>query len=317
MPFLKHLRIFICYSLLNLTSLEAFGTLQKQAETSKDKTIASARVISCAIRFPVDSVRFSENQIKKCMQAVNIKSVSYVHIIATASSSGSGTHNLYLSSRRAGGLEAYFNNHYPELKVHAFGGGENPRFGMMARIFIVENNAKPDALARGIQLASIGPPEVIERTITKIVRQTEYKSQPPKEIRMDVLTGSAMTSLSTKSYDYLAIKISRVMTVPYISQLLGKLTFGLEHHLLQSNQMIDMHLSNLLIGRRFKLPKLYGKQLTFEQTIEAGQLLSNTRTIDWGTTSSFGIQYHNYQVSLVGKKSHYLTEFGLGLGLKM
>jgi hypothetical protein len=315
----NQIRIVICCLLLKVTGLQASGAQKSLAlqEPARDQTIASARVISCAIRFPIDSVRFSEVQIKKCMQAVNIKSVSYVHIIATASSSGSGTHNLYLSSRRAGGLEAYFNNHYPDLKVHAFGGGENPRFGMMARIFIVENNAKPDSLAPGVQLASIGPPEIIERTVTKIVKTTEYKPRPSKEIRMDVLSGTALSNQSKQTYDYLAIKLTRTVTMPYISHFLGKLTVGLEHRLLQSNQMVDMHLSNVLLGRRFQLPKLYGKQLTFEQTIEAGQLLSNTRTIDWGTTSSFGIQYHNYQVSLVATKSNYLATFGLGLGLKM
>jgi hypothetical protein len=302
-------------ALISLSS-PIFAAAQSKNKTKSpttEKTIEAARVISCAIRFPLDSVKFSEAQVTTCLKTAKMDSISYIHVIATASATGSGKHNLYLSTRRAGAIEAYLNNHYPTLKVHAFGGGENPRFGMMARIFIVENNGNSNSLVPGVQLASAGPPEVIERTVTKYVTKIEYTERPKRGLGLSLHSGPAKTELSNDIYNYFAVKFSKAMRLP----LIGNIIFGLRHKVLQSNNVLDINSTNLLVGRDFKVTHLFGKTLIFGQTLEAGQLHTNNRSIEWGTTSTLGMHNKDYNMSIIATKSNHLATIGMGLGLRM
>ncbi|MCI5119525.1 MAG: hypothetical protein D3913_16625 [Candidatus Electrothrix sp. LOE1_4_5] len=217
----------------------------KAKEDVSTKNIESARVISCAIKFPLDSVRFKEDQVTKCMESANLEAISYVHVIATASSSGSTSHNLYLSTRRAGAIEAFLNNRYPDIQVHAFGGGENPKFGMVARIFIVENSKKAKELSPGVQVAMAGSPEVIEKTITKYVTKTEYQDRPKEEIFFSADTGYAQTSLSDDDYQYVSVKVDKLFRTSIY--MLNDFTLGIRARFLQSDYVSDINSNNHLL----------------------------------------------------------------------
>ena len=282
-------------------------------QSTTTKSIEAARVISCAIQFPLDSVKFSEKQVTSCLNSAKLESVSYIHVIATASSTGSGTHNLYLSTRRAGAIEAYINNRYPDLKVHAFGGGENPKFGKMARIFIVENHGKPNQLATGAQLASAGPPEIIERTTTKFITKTEYRERPKDDYDVSVDSGAAATNFGNAAYNYVAMKMTKKLRFDFF----GDVIFGLRHRVLQSNEGIDINSTNFMIGRDFNLAHFYGRRVFYGQTIETGPMMTNNRSIEFGTSATLGLQTADFRVSMVATMSNHLNTIGLGLGLRM
>jgi hypothetical protein len=273
----------------------------------------AARVVSCAVEFPLDSVQFSEQQVTACMNAANLDHVSYIHVIATATSTGSGTHNLYLSTRRAGAIEAFLNNRYPNIQVHAFGGGINPKFGKMARIFVVENQKKGDEISPGIQVASAGPPEVIERTTTKYVTQMEYRDRPKHNIDVAMDTGFANTSFSPDVYDYLSVNIKKTVR----TRLTGVISTGMRHRMLTSNDVIDINTTSVMIGRDWNVFQLWGLRVKYEQLIEAGQLIANGRSLEWGTTGTLSVSNNDLKLALIGSKSNFLSSLGIGIGVKL
>lgn len=277
------------------------------------KDISTARVISCAIVFPLDQVKFSEQQVTDCMKSANIDAVSYVHVIATSSATGSGPHNLYLSNRRAGAIEAYLTNRYPNLQVHAFGGGENPKFGKMARIFIVENQGKPEDITAGIQVASAGPPEIIERTTTQYVTKVEYRDALKKNLDVTLSSGPARTDFSGDVYNYAAVRISTTQRLPYT----GFLTIGISHKMLQSNDVIDVNASSVNIARSWNLTKIRGQDFFYEQAFDLGQLRANGRSLEWGTSATSGLQNSDFRLSVHAAKSNHMTTLGIGCGIRM
>ncbi len=284
------------------------------AEITVDtKNEAAARVVSCAVEFPLDSVQFSERQVTACMNSANLDNVSYVHVIATATQTGSGTHNLYLSTRRAGAIEAFLNNRYPNIQVHAFGGGINPKFGKIARIFVVENHKKGEEISPGIQVASAGPPEIIERTTTKYVTKTEYIDRPMQQIDISADTGLALSSFSSDAYDYLSINIKKTLR----TSLTGVISTGIRHRFLSSNDVIDINSTSLMIGRDWYMFQLFGYRMSYEQLIEAGQLIANGRSIEWGTTGTVSMSSRDLKLSVIGSKSNYLSSLGVGVGIKL
>lgn len=272
----------------------------------------SARVVSCAIRFPLDSVKFPEDQVLECLKSTRIEAVSYIHVIATASSSGSGRHNLYLSTRRAGAIEAFLNNRFPHIQVHAFGGGVNPKFGKLARIFIVEHQNNADDMP-GVQVASIATPDIIERTKIKTITKTEFIPEPKHDINFSLHTGPAQSELSEDVYNFVGFSLTKSLSV----EPLGYLKFGLRHSLLQSNESVDINSSNALVGRDWYLANLYGQELFYEQWLELGQIVANGRSAQWGTTATLGLQNQTFRFFLTAEKSNYLASFGTGLGIRM
>ncbi len=273
----------------------------------------AARVVSCAVEFPLDSVQFSEQQVTACMNSANLDNVSYIHVIATATSTGSGTHNLYLSTRRAGAIEAFLNNRYPNIQVHAFGGGINPKFGKMARIFVVENRKKGEEISPGIQVASAGPPEIIERTTTKFVTQMEYRDRLKQNIDVNVDTGAALSNFSSDVYDYLAFNVKKTLR----TKLTGVISTGIRHRMLSSNDVIDINSTSLMAGRDWHFFQVRGLRVNYEQLLEAGQLIANGRNIEWGTTGTLSLSNNDLKLSLIGSKSNYLSSLGLGVGIKL
>ena len=50
-------------------------------QEAKDVAVQTSRVISCAIHFPLDSVKFSEKQVIKCITTAKLEAISYIHVI--------------------------------------------------------------------------------------------------------------------------------------------------------------------------------------------------------------------------------------------
>lgn len=277
------------------------------------KNVSSARVVSCAIVFPLDQVRFSESQIDECMKSVKVDAVSYIHVIATSSTTGSASHNLYLSNRRAGAIEAYLTNRYPNIHVHAFGGGVNPKFGKVARIFIVENLGKPDDIDAGVQVASIGAPEIIEKTTVQVVTRTEYKTPPRKGIDVITEAGPARTGLSGDVYNYVGARVTAQGKVPFFP----KLAATLSHRLLQSNEAVDINATSIGVARLWTFGQILDQEIFYEQSIEGGVLRANGRGAEFGAQASVGVRNRDYRLSFQAGRTTATTTLGLGVGIRM
>lgn len=307
------------YFLALLLILE--GSIARAVDNSKnpaesmaqDVVIESSRVISCAIHFPLDSVKFSEAQVTRCIKSANIDDISYVHVIATATSSGTGTHNLYLSTRRAGAVEAFINNRYPKLKVHAFGGGENPKFGKVARIFIVENQRPSTEIRPGVQVAKLGSPEIIERIKTKVITKTEYKPEPPLGYVLGATVGRAETSLNSAIYGLVSVSVGKTLAIP----LLGESEVGGRYQILQSNEAVDINKSSVFVKKSWYLSNLYKYKLFISQTVEAGILKANGSDWDIAGQSLLDVRQGNLRGFIGITKSNYITSFGSGLGVML
>ncbi len=293
-----------------MAAVQPHTTVAKD-QNFKDVTIESSRVISCVILFPLDSVKFSETQVVDCINLAKIDNISYIHVIATATASGTGNHNLYLSTRRAGAIEAFINNRYPQVKVHAFGGGENPKFGKVARIFIVESQMKPQELKPGVQIASVGPPEVIERIKTKYVKQIAYQEKPKLGWHSTTTMGLAETGLGDERYRYVGLRVDKELKIPRF----GLVFLGLEHKILQSNDAIDVRSTSFFAAKSWQIYRMFERNIFFSQSLELGQIMANSRDFEWGSSSRISLSDEYYKVFGMITKSNYITALGIGLGI--
>ncbi|SMF00077.1 hypothetical protein [Pseudobacteriovorax antillogorgiicola] len=108
------------------------------AEIPDKKPLKETKVFTCNVLFPNDSVAFREERISECFTEVDPELITYIHIVSTASTTGTAAYNLDLSVRRSQKVKRFIEKQFPNVKqIHEFGGGQNPRFGRQARIFIV------------------------------------------------------------------------------------------------------------------------------------------------------------------------------------
>lgn len=141
----------------------------------ENKKEENTYVVTCAIHFANDSVRFDKSRVAGCLKGTKVENVTYVHVFATASASGSPEYNLELSQKRADMVASEVKILMPKIgKVHSFGGGENPGFGRQSRIFIVvdptpEQKAKVDQKPK---LAKEPLPKIIVEQVEKNLRFT-------------------------------------------------------------------------------------------------------------------------------------------------
>lgn len=305
------------YLLMTLVSSGVYAASSTPAgNASKDepvKTLSAARVISCAVKFPLDSVRFSREQVSNCLKTTNIKNISYIHVIATATADGSGKHNLYLSTRRAGAIEAYLNNEYPEIQVHAFGGGENPKFGKVARIFIVENAAPSHDIAQGVQLAAAGPPEVIEKITTRTVTKEVYVPNPERGIEVYGFTGAGRFADDPSPYSMEGFQLSKNVKLPYVRHL----DVGIRRLSLQSDERLDIHSTSLTAKRTWNLRNVTNTNIAFEQMLSGGLLEANKNHAEFAAISALVFSQKYAQVRFGIAKSNYLSQGFLGLGVRL
>lgn len=226
------------------------STLVEKEENSK--------IYSCAVYFPLDSVQFEPQRVDECFVNINLSRVSYVHVIATATLSGTMEHNLYLSTRRAGALEGYLKVKYPQLQVHAFGGGVNPKFGKSARIIIVESSKDPDKDKAGLTPATIQQPQV------RVEIQKEYIHPKKNDVNIQWYSGVSQFRPNPSSYQYFGLGVSKNLVAPTI----GRFAAGMQYQIFRSNQVYDIH-SGTLFGE--KMMQIY--RISGRSRIDAGTQL--------------------------------------------
>lgn len=270
----------------------------------------AARVVTCAVSFPLDSVKFSEDQVQKCMAAVDAASVSYVHVIATADETGTHLHNLYLSTRRAGAIEAYLANRFPAAQVHAFGGGENPRFGKLARIFIVEHKGDDHS---PVQVASVGVPEIIERTKTETITKTvtAYRDVPKRGFLAATEAGGAR--MAGTAYGYVGVGARQIISF----NIVGPVAVGVRHRVLQSDKAADIQSTVAQVAREWPIGTFARRQAYFDQAVELGRVAANDQAVEWGATSTVGLRDGDFEAALIVAKSNVLSSLGFGLGVRL
>jgi hypothetical protein len=228
---------------------EPTEALTEEAQSSELSSFSEAKVYTCAIDFPLDSVQFNEQRMEDCFAGVDRQRMSYVHVIATATVTGSNDHNLYLSNRRAGAIEGYLKNRFPEVTIHAFGGGKNPKFGKSARIFIVESPENPDQESLEQKVVVEKYPEV------RVEVKTEYKYLEPVKLGLGVhvLGGvSAFRGQTDSPYQYAGLGVQYDTYLPYLDAL-GEFGLGLRYTLNRSNKVLDIHEGALTVEKMFPL----------------------------------------------------------------
>ncbi len=273
-----------------------------------------AKVFSCAIDFPLNGVQFNEKRLEDCFTNIKRERISYIHVIATATLAGSYDHNLFLSTRRAGAIEGYLKNHFPEVTVHAFGGGRNPKFGKSARIFIVESPENPDQETPEQKVVVEQYPQI------KVEYKTEYKYLPPKRLGLNVQAlGGAADFNKSKSdvslYQYLGIAGSYETTLPYMGRL-GNFAVGMRYVMNRANSQLDIHEGSFILEKMFKLPRWVstGEFSTGLQGL-AGAEYQNTVDPTYGGVGLLRYKIENYTSAFnVGYSKHFKW-LGLEMGV--
>lgn len=256
-------------------------------KTINAKTVPKpTQVLTCAIEFPLDDVRFDEKQIVDCFKDVKADRIAYLHVFATATPPGTVDHNFYLSNRRAGAIEAYLKNHYPAVPVHAFAGGQNDKFGKMARIFAVIVPETPPA----------NPNKVIEVAPAPLVQappQIEYRvvQAPPSGISVSCSLGSAAFLRHNDPYQLIAAEA----TAPLPRDGFGtKIHAGLRYAALQSNPSLDARSLMLVATRGWNLPSAskWMPTLVASPKLYLGAAQTSGTASDAGLGADFGAQFN-------------------------
>jgi hypothetical protein len=91
----------------------------------------------------------------------------------------------------------------------------------------------------------------------------------------------------------------------------------MRHRMLTSNDVIDINTTSVMIGRDWNVFQLWGLRVKYEQLIEAGQLIANGRSLEWGTTGTLSVSNNDLKLALIGSKSNFLSSLGIGIGVKL
>lgn len=284
-------------------------------ESNSENSLTQAPTYSCSIHFPLDSVSFSEKRIDECFQGIDPKSISYIHVIATATPAGTNTHNLYLSTRRAGALEGYLRNRYKDTIVHAFGGGENPKSGKMARIIIVTQTPQKKDREKVV----IHKPEVV--TQYKTVTEIQYKDRPASGWKMSTATG---ITGGDRAYQFISVSGSK----GFKWKSWQNLSAGVKYNVLRSNRRKDLVSTGLFVSKswlvkKFKYDTLCnftlapGLNALFQKTPGTSEEIADTddKATDYEIGAKLDFVKSRYVVSLETQTGRLFQSYGLGFGV--
>ncbi|MBP9707197.1 MAG: hypothetical protein KBD78_06095 [Oligoflexales bacterium] len=265
------------------------------------------RIFSCSIEFPLNSVQFDTKLVDECFKGIVLERVSYVHVIATATTTGTSDHNLFLSTRRAGSIEGYIKNKYPQMQVHAFGGGANPKFGKSARIIIVESAPNAEQEADGLSSVIVKAPEV------KIKIQKEYIL--PKKFGYDVnlMTGLAEYQEDGAMYQLVNVRVYRPTKFP----LLKEVDLGVGYGLNRSNNNLDIQTMSVLLGKMYRVYDLANfHKFDLGADFFAGtSAIQDQSEMDYGFTAKLRYGYESISASLHINASKHFNSVTLGGGV--
>lgn len=297
------------------TNEEASAAKEVPAEQTKgDDTVELVRddtktkIYACEIRFPLNSVQFNEKNVEDCFKGVDRQRISYIHVVATASPEGTITHNLYLSTRRAGAIEGYLKNRFSDIEIHAFGGGINPKFGKAAQIFVVESGKIPEheePIKQVVELKQA--PVQVKAPEVQIVTKTEYIQ--PKKAGIELRIGSGISQFRPQSSDYQFVGAAVFMP-------LRSYNFGLEYGVHRSNQVYDVHSAKLNAERMYRLWRVSGTS-----KLEAGPLaytgvsiIDKDRQMDYGMGAILKYKSGDYTGNVTLGLAKHFRWLGFGVG---
>jgi hypothetical protein len=316
---MKRLTLVICVIASSLALAEDktdAAVAKAEKDLSKDQDEGLAPTYSCSIHFPLDSVRFSEQRIEECFAGIDPKTISYIHVIATATPAGSNKHNLYLSTRRAGALEGYLRNRYPDTEIHAFGGGENPRAGKMARIIIVTRKIQKKTREKVVMYK----PE----TVTKIKQVTKIEYQDRPAIGVNVMSSSGVTA-GNNAYHFMGLRAAK-----RVDWGLENFSVGINYRMLRSNRLRDLTATGLFMSKHWLLKKLKQNidvrvtatpilNMMFKKAPSEteGLAKSDNQSIDYGLGSAIEFIRSYYVLSLEAQYTSLYQSYGLGIGVDL
>lgn len=304
------------YFLLLMLLINQFALADKSKK--KKAYNNTSYVIACTIHFPHDSIVFRKKRIDECLKGLDSKLITYIHIFATASTKGSPEYNLNLSNKRAVVVEKEVRKRYPAIKiVHSFGGGENPTFGRLARIFVVAQ--KPEK--KVMQIAE-QPPQVVKevpkepeiRYITKT--KIKYVERSLRGLR--ILTYYGKSAYKDQEYKYQKIAVGAYLSKEEYAKLIGlnNLDLGLLLDKNQSDEKTDIDSYLLSARTTWNLLKFYNGDITISAVLNGGIIRNyRKRTYDLGVGSDLAWTKNGFHIGIDFKKSYQLTSFGLFAGV--
>jgi hypothetical protein len=265
--------------------------------------VTSTRVFSCSVHFPLDSVQFEESSIQHCFEGVDTTRISYIHVIATASTDGSNRHNLYLSTRRAGAIEGYLKNRFKDIEVHAFGGGANPKFGKMARIFIVESPLVPDTATEQSQATDTTPAPQI---------QIEYRERSKTAYSIHLGYGLARFQSDQANYTLRSVGLTTGLKHHLNQEWLKAIDLGLRYGHASSDTRLDLQLLGITIGSSVDLMKVMSYRTVVLGHLGAGIVHSSRDTkADASLGAVLGLKSRDIFAGIEFGYGHHLSWVGL------
>ncbi len=298
-------------SLKGETELEGSGAKNINKEDTAQITHSDnkTRIYACEIRFPLNSVQFTEKNVEDCFKNVDRSRISYIHVVATATPEGTLTHNLYLSTRRAGAIEGYLKNRFADIEIHAFGGGVNPKFGKAAQIFIVESAKIPEKEEPINQVVELkqAPPPPAKAPEVQIVTKTEYIKL--KKSGLEVRVASGFSTFRPQTGDYQFVGAGLFMPV-------RSYHFGLEYSVHRSNQVYDVHSVKLGGERLYRLWRISGnaKLEAGPQAYSGLSVIDKDRRLDYGMGGLLKYTSGDYTGNVTVGLSKHFRWLGIGVG---
>ncbi len=291
------LTIFICTEALSVEK-EARGT-------------EKIMVYSCSVEFPNDSDVFDPNRIKNCIKDIDPLNVTYVHVVATATTTGTAEHNLDLSNRRASAVGQLIHEAFPNVKdIHVFGGGQNPRLGRLARVFIIVQ--PPTAAGSG---ESPEPVVIHEVEVKQEIRYVNRYLYRPR-YGFELLTQYGISDSDNYDFDhrYLSIGLRR----RFFQGASFSWIFGAHLTESQSTMKRDFEAfhAEVGVGQIWKQLTLGDAKLFSEASLLSGLVHNSKQTgFDIGARVIGGVEFEGIRTGLLIENTYQLKKIGLVIGV--
>ena len=266
-------------------------------------------VYSCTIIFPNDSDVFHADRIRQCIKDINPLQVSYVHVVATATTTGTAEHNLDLSNRRASAVGDFITRSFPNVRdVHIFGGGQNPRLGRQARVFIVVQpehmSEEPDSLE----------PQVIHEVEVRTEVQTLTLTRSRRALEAVAQYGLADVEHYEFKHRYLSFGIRRPSLWNNRADIAWN--FGLHLSQYQSTLRRDFEALHLEAGvKKVWTVSRVGGVFAQVSALAGGSTNHEKLAADFGLRLESGWENDGLRVGLAYSHAYQLKQLGILIGI--
>ncbi len=266
-------------------------------------------VYSCNILFPHNSIVFRQERVEECINNIDPEHITYVHVVATATTSGSANYNLELSNRRAKVIGDAIKKSLKIVdNVHVFGGGQNPRFGRQARIFIV------------VQPHNEGDKEEtpVVKTEIEIKRELVLAKRSARGLDFQLETGYADIDGGSFNHDYLNLKLRKIFFLP--ERVNWRWFVGGNYALLTSTERRDFTLLLAELGARYvwSIPKYEDSYLYCESSLLSGVTSNQSEeSFDFGVSALCGVKMSGYGLGISYYYGYQSRQVGIAINIEI